>query len=212
MILTHLQRSFRLFRISEDELEVCTCKLSANLDLLSFNDGRIQNDHLMMLDIWLGHIVENTVVYNLWHEMDVTTLNHLKNNVMMTPGDPDDYTMAQVFLRKMQSILKDTVIIQDLKFSCDNGPGIAFTITPDTVELPSITEWVGSRHYWPDPWWDRGDGSTYDVVPDDESDLADKPDILVNLAEFLPNRDMPKEPAEILKPNFQLKVINNDNA
>ncbi|CAB4122821.1 hypothetical protein UFOVP29_76 [uncultured Caudovirales phage] len=211
MILTHLQRSFRLFRISGEELDVCVCKLSANLDLLSFKDGSIQNDHLMMLDMWLGHVVENTVVYDFWHEMDITTLDYLKNNVMMCPGDPDDYTLAQLFLRKMQSILQNTVTIMDLQFSTDNGPGIAFTITPDTVELPNITEWVGARHYWSDPWWDRGDGSTMDIIPDEDSNLNDKPDVLIDLTEFLPQRDQPRAPAEILKPNFQLKIINNDS-
>jgi hypothetical protein len=211
MILTHLQRSFRLFRISEGELEVCVCRISANLDLLSYKDGSAQNDHLMMLDMWLGHVVENTVVFNLWHEMDVGTLDSLHNNIMMTPGDPDDYTMAQLFLRKMQSILRDTVTIMDLQFSTDNGPGIAFTITPDTVELPNITEWVGSRHYWADPWWDRSDGSTHDIIPDDDADLSQKPNIIINLQEYLPSHDQPKAPAEILKPNFQLKIINNDS-
>jgi hypothetical protein len=177
---------------------------------MSYTDSGVQNDQLLMLDMWLSHIVENTVVYNLWHEIDVSMLDYLKNNVMMTPGDPDDYTLAQLFLRKMQSILQDTVIIQDLQFCTDSGAGIAFTITPDTVELPNITEWMGARHYWPDPWWDRGDGSTFDVIPNEDADLADKPDILMDLTEYLPVRDQPKAMAEILKPNFQLKIINND--
>jgi len=211
MILTHLQRSFRLFRIYEEELEVCVCRISANLDLMSCEDGRAQNDHLMMFDIWLGHVVENTVVYNIWHERDVDMLSDLKNNVMMTPGDPDDYTLAQVILRKMQSILKDTVIVTDLQFSSDNGPGIAFTITPDAVDLPNITEWVGERHYWPDPWWDRSDGSTFDPVPDTDADLTDKPDILVDLTEYLPVRDQPRSPAEIITPNFHLKIVSNND-
>lgn len=210
MILTHLQRSFRVFRISDDELEACVCRISANLDLLSYPDGKVQNDHLMMLDIWLAHVVENTVVYNLWHEMDTSTLDAIKNNVMQTPGDPDDFMLAQIFLRKMQSILKDTVIIQDLQFSCDSGPNIAFTITPDAIDLPTITEWIGDRHYWSSPWWDRSDGSTYDIIPDEDADLDDKPDIIVDLEEYLPVKDQPRAPAEIVKPNFQLKIINND--
>ena len=209
MILTHLQRSFRLFRISEDELETCICRFNAQIDLMSYPDGRAQNEHLMMMDLWLAHIVENSIAYNMWHEMDVSMLSSLKNNTIQIPGDPDDYTMSHVFLRKIQSILKDTVTIVDFQFSTDSGPGIAFTIMPEAVDLPTIQEWVGERHYWPDPWWNRSDGSTFDVIPDEDSDLEEKPDILVNLAEFVPNRQ-PTAPAEIITPNYHLKIISND--
>ena len=210
MILTHLQRSFRLFRIYDGDLELCHCKFSANIDLLNFADGRVQNDHLIMLDVWINHIVENSVAYNVWDDLDFSTLHALKNNVIQIPGDPDDYLLANVFFGKMQSILGETVTIQDIQFSTDSGPGIAFTISAESLDLPSITDWVGEKHYWDQPWWGRSDGSTLDVIPSEDDNLLEKPDILIDLHEFLPTRTPITNPAEIIKPNFHLKVINND--
>jgi len=165
------------------------------------------------MDCWVSMILENSIVYDVWDDIDPSTFGMLKNSVLQCPGSPDDFMIGALIFQKLQSILGDAVIIENLKIETDNGAGIAYTIHAAALEhsLPGIEDWVGERHFFDKPWWLRSDGSTLDMIPQDDEDLDDKPDILIDLSQFIPNRVSSNKPAEIIRPNFQFKVITHDD-
>lgn len=214
MIITRLQRSFHLFLVSERELESAQCRLSVEIDLLTSAETHLQNQVMNMLDHWLAMVVNDSIVVNLWHENNWhDVFNGLDNNVIQTPGEPDDFTLAMIFLAKMQSILGNLVAINSLEFVSDAGAGVSFTLSPDSVDLPTAEQWMGKHRFYDKPWWLRSDGSTCDVFADDEQDLSVKPDILIDLNTIIPAHvPVPnRQPAEIITPRFPLKVVKNDD-
>jgi len=167
-----------------------------------------------MLDHWLAMVVNDSVVVNYWHENNwPEVLNVLDNNIIQIPGEPDDFTLAMIFLTKMQSILGKSVEVNSLEFVSDAGAGVAFTLQNASVDLPSAEEWMGKKRFYDQPWWLRSDGSTCDVPAEDDQDLTQKPDILIDLAALVPSHApvINKQPAEIITPKFSLKVIKSDD-
>ena len=214
MIITRLQRSFHLFLVSESQLESAHCRISVEIDLLTSSETQRQNQVMNMLDHWLAMIVNDSIVVNLWHENDWSaTLSALDNNIILTPGEPDDFTLAMLFLTKMQSILGNAVAINSLEFVSDAGAGVSFTLSADSIDLPAGEQWMGKHRFHDKPWWLRSDGSTCDVPADADQDLTEKPDILIDLSELIPTHApvANKQPAEIITPRFPLKVIKSDD-
>jgi len=214
MIITRLQRSFHLFLVSESQLESAHCRLSVEIDLLASSETHLQNQAMNKLDHWLAMVVNDSIAVNLWHENDwPASLSALDNNIILTPGEPDDFTLAMVFLTKMQSILGNVVTINNLEFVSDAGAGVSFTLSSDSIDLPSSEQWMGKHRFYDKPWWLRSDGSTCDVPADENQDLAQKPDILIDLTELIPTHTpvVNRQPAEIITPRFPLKVIKSDD-
>tara|TARA_R110000868_G_scaffold130758_2_gene340598 strand:- start:5743 stop:6309 length:567 start_codon:yes stop_codon:yes gene_type:complete len=184
------------------------------IDLLASSDTQKQNQAMNMLDHWLAMVVNDSIVVNLWHENQwPTTLGVLDNNIIVAPGEPDDFTLSMLFLTKMQSILGNSVTINSLEFVSDAGAGVSFTITPNSVDLPIVEEWMGAHRFYDKPWWLRSDGSTCDIPADHDQDITCKPNILINLPELIPSHVAMtnKQPAEIIALRFPLKVINRDD-
>ena len=214
MIITRLQRSFHLFLVSESQLESAHCRLSVEIDLLASSETHLQNQAMNKLDHWLAMVVNDSIAVNLWHENDwPSALGVLDNNIILTPGEPDDFTLAMVFLTKMQSILGNVVTINSMEFVSDAGAGVSFTLSSDSIDLPSSEQWMGNHRFYDKPWWLRSDGSTCDVPADENQDLAQKPDILIDLTELIPTHTpvVNRQPAEIITPRFPLKVIKSDD-
>ena len=90
--------------------------------------------------------------------------------------------------------------------------------------LPNITEWMGERVYFNEPWWNRSDSSMIDMTADDTDDLSIKPELGINLIELVTDNsdliesidvekteDETKKSAEILRPTFRPRIIISDD-
>lgn len=126
------------------------------------------------------------------------------NHIMLTPEDPSDEHLAAIFQSKMCALSDGVLSFGDVRIASDNVEGLEFTFCGDSTEvLPDMEDWIGERSYFDEPWWDRDDASTLDVVPPEDADLTKPPAWAFSL-DFLRTALRPNPAGgQILRPAFR---------
>jgi len=168
------------------------------------------------IDYWFDRVVSRSIAFcqsnnaALGMVLSNTGLNKTGNMLLVTPGDPVDQHLAVLFQAKMKSLSAGSLNIGPVRVESDSVTGLAFTFIGDYKDsLPSMDEWVGTRNYFENPWWERDDASTLDVRPGPDADLNDIPSWAYKL-DFLMkstnNEPLPPATATNLRP-FKPKII-----
>jgi len=128
------------------------------------------------------------------------------NNIVLTPYEPTDDHLAVILQAKINALSSKVFNISTIELESNNSKGLVFTFFGDTTEiLPKMKDWMG-ENYFDLPWWDRNDGSTYDLM-----NLTEDP----NFFDFSFVSDAFKgnsnSMAKIIKPNFKPTIIKNDD-
>jgi hypothetical protein len=88
----------------------------------------------------------------------------IKNNFLMTPGRPNDQTIASLIYSKLVYMVGENVDIEFVTLSSKLGNHIRFTIVDESPELsvllPTKEDWWKNKL---NPWWLRNDTATYDI-------------------------------------------------
>lgn len=220
----HYATKFRATRIIGNVVYPTTFKIEADVwlgmeDLSQEEKDFNLNLTLIKIDFLFKNIMENSIIFGSMNDWALGFL--IKDNEPTTdnmlvkcPLEPSDDHLAMLIQSKMSALSKGHVMFGGVTITSNNARGLRFTFVGDgTLVLPTITEWVGERSYFDQPWWNRDDGSTYDVTPFEDSDLDDKPDFALNLdflAESL-NPIMSPKANNIIRPKFKpTVVVNND--
>lgn len=215
-IIVRYSLDVKTLRVIENEISNCHWKLKAEI----IHDPDIEPDEieikiaLMKVRYFFEEIVANSVIWcnsNEWAAkafLDDNGKPTIGNLPMLTPFEPTDDHLAIIFQSKMNAFAAPGMQFNFVELNpIDND--ISFLFVGDAEEaLPTIEEWVGDRSYFDKPWWARNDGSTIDVIPNEDANLEEKPGFAYSL-DFLGEHLRPKEitDAKIIKPAFKPQVI-----
>ena len=168
---------------------------------------------LAKIKYWFDNIVNRSVVFS-GSNAELSALlvneeggNRLENNYLMTPGEPTDDLLATLFQAKMAALSKDALQFEACEVRSNNMLGIVFTVVGDPLDLlPDMKEWIGDRSYFAEPWWNRNDASSIDVMPKEDADLTEKPKWAYTLDIKQREDDESAEPV-VVRHDFRPKVI-----
>lgn len=215
---TILRHRLRLVRLLENKLVASDCELECHVSssVMDINLDEIHL-HFAAMKLWLDDFFDTGLVYNPDTEMDTSWISLMENNVIMTPGDPMDHLMTAVIHSKLNAIGGNVVTVKRTHFFTDTSSGFSNAMTGSTDDwLPTMTEWMGMRHFHKNPWWHRADASTIDLQPKPDDDLLKIPDIGINLVDMLRSGSSDatvtdSKPAEIVKPKFKPRLVTPDD-
>lgn len=206
------QTEFNLIRLLDRRIINSRVEFSADLEI---DENATADDQVRILsgiNKWFSNILNDSIAFCSTNEISLTTLKALDNNLLFCPEDPYDHLLLLLIVAKLNAIGSNLVKITHSHLLSDLGEGYGNWFEGDPNELlPSLNEWLGEITYFDKPWWNRSDGSTLDMVVGDDDDPNIKPDILINLWDDDVSQSLNnKEPAEIIKHNFNPTIISND--
>lgn len=171
------------------------------------------------IKFWFETVVSKSVVFSRSNgtAMDML-LNEagqprLINHLMVTPYEPTDEHLAVLFQSKMSALSNGTVEFGGIRVEVEEA-GLVFTYIGDwRDDLPSMSDWFDVKpYYFEEPWWQRNDASTLDVIAPD-ADLTKLPSWAYKM-DFIENairpRSNPKPTAAedvVIRGAFRPKVI-----
>jgi hypothetical protein len=211
--------SFSLVRLLDSTLVSSNIDYYAEMEFAGDSTPEEQSVVLIKMKNWIDLFVDECIAYCPSSDISVETIAGVDNHKMMCPDEPYDHVLLALLHAKINAIGGDTLSVAYSHLTSDynDGFGVWLDGDPDGM-LPSLTEWMGKRTYFNQPWWYRGDGSMIDKPASDDDDVSVKPEILIDLdmdlhlsittinGEPLPG----KEPAEIITPNFKPTIVQDD--
>jgi hypothetical protein len=213
MIETTLHSNFQLVRLLANELIPSSCKIKLAIQLDSGTDDQDQADYLKAIKFWIDNVLNNSIIYYPGTTVDTSTFEQTANNVILSPDEPNDYHLCILLHTKLNAIGNSRVKIQKTEFSSDLGDGFECSVSGDMNDwLPPQSEWIGEPSIFAQPWWHRSDGSTIDF-PSEPGDNIErlKTSIAIDLLSYVSTtKNTTEKSAEIIKPSFKLKLIQND--
>lgn len=212
-VATTMTSRNQLIRHVDGKLLITEIQLDLSLDIPGGIDKAKQVTIITRMKQWLDLILNGCIAVNATNSRDKDWIGQINNPIMFCPDDPTDLLIQVLIHSKLNAIGDGFVRIESSHMSSDhsNGFGISFDGDPDEL-LPKQKNWMGERCYYPQPWWHRSDAGMMDVPCCENEDPNDKPDIIVDWDDLLGKNNSKAEdkPAEIIKPNFKLKIIQND--
>lgn len=212
-----MHSDFRILRLLDNELTSSDCHLEIEMQLNPDSDLDVAKTKIKAMKFWLQCFVHDCVAYNVHTNLNTSLLEEISNNIMMCPDDPHDYLLLTLLHSKLIAIGGDDILIKSTTLFADTGDGFSHTLAGLNDDfLPSIDEWIGKRRFFEQPWWNREDSSTIDLMPQDDEDLTILPKLGENLYEMV--ADLPKntavdnsQTAEIIKPMFKPQIIDGQD-
>ena len=220
----HYKTKFRATRIIENVVYPTTFRIESDIWLDMEELNKEEKDYnlnltLVKIDFFFKNIMNNSIIFGSDNEWALNCL--LKDNEPTTdnilvkcPFEPSDDRLAMLIQSKMSALSKGYVIFGGVTITSNNSRGLGFTFVGEGVNsLPTMTEWVGERSYFSEPWWNRDDSSTIDVTPFEDSDLDDKPEFAFDL-DFLGESLKPiikDNVTNIIRPKFKPVIVKNDD-
>lgn len=160
---------------------------------------------------WFDNIVAKTVAFAFDNDAAMAMLideegkNRTNNVLMITPGEPTDDLLATLFQSKVTALSGFKIEFSLMEVKSDNPMGLTFMFVGDGRKmLPSMDEWIGKRTYFKEPWWNRDDASTLDVIPPPGADTTKKPAWAFSL-DTINNPRAAETP--VIRPSFKPTII-----
>jgi hypothetical protein len=213
-VYTTYNFELKLIRCLENMLVPTTLKVAAEFIAIEDADEDDIDFAFTKIRYWLDYVVSKSVVFS--HDnssaiemfIDESTNSRLGNVMVLTPEEPDDQHLAAILQAKLTALAGGSLIFGPMELTSDNIVGLTFTFIGDSsAVLPSNEEWAGTRTYFDEPWWNRDDGSTLDVLPPEDADLSIKPSWAFNFDFLKKNRQNPTKAGMIVRPEFKPTVI-----
>lgn len=208
--IIHFSNSFKGIRIIEDALYATEWHLKADIFPDETTDNHKFNLGLTKIKFWFEQLVEDSIVFSGLNQWAIDSFVGKSANIpIVCPGEPTDDILTLLLQSKMNALADNAFTVGYVDLKSDSNNGLSFIYIGDTPpNLPSMSEWIGERSYFDQPWWARDDASTLDVVPDEDGDLDEIPEFAFKL-DFLEEAipEMPAQPAKIIRPTFTPKVI-----
>lgn len=147
---------------------------SIKIGFLPTVENRILNSIAFeKIEMFFELFVKNSIIIDKQNHQEFKNITKIENNVVSTPGMPNDQVVGSLFYLKLISIVGSDLDIQYLKLSSDLGKNIVYTFDYDSPELevliPTKKDWWENDQIEFLPWWDREDTATYDMMLDSET-------------------------------------------
>lgn len=167
---------------------------------------------LMKIRFFFDNIISKVVAFSYDNEDALGILineegkNRTSNVLMITPGDPTDEVLSTLFQAKMEALSGNRISFGLIEIKSDNHHGLAFTFVGESKRmLPTMEQWIGKRSFFDEPWWNRDDASTLDVIPAPDADLKQKPAWAFSLDGI--GAVAKASDVEVVRPQFRPTVI-----
>ncbi len=210
--LITFEHTVSFIRIVGDTLLPSNVKIRA--DIYPCSESVDEDDFdlaLSKVKFWLETIVSRCIVFSKHNSiafkllLDEEGKTICNNQLMLAPSEPTDDQLAILFQAKLSALSTDIMTFNDTQITSSNTSDLTFTFVGDAIEsLPTNEEWIGERSYFDEPWWNRDDSSTLDIVPTVDADLKEKPSWAYSL-DFL-SQAFKKNDTPIIQ-GFKPKVI-----
>ena len=217
---TIMHVDFNIMRLIENRLSSSQCSIKMNIAINPENHSSAKN-RIKAMKVWLEQYLEDSIAFSTSTTIDTSMLEGVSNNLVMCPEEPHDYLLLALIHAKMSAIADDEIVINKTSFIADTSEGFETTMQGTTEDwLPTMTDWVGPRHFHKIPWWDRSDSSTIDMKPNLDDDLTIIPKLGVDLITLVSEVDdvdttmtnpINEQPAEIIRPKFKPRIITSDD-
>lgn len=159
---------------------------------------------------WFENLVSKSIAFSFDNDgalemfIDAQGRNRTTNLIMIAPAAPTDDVLATLFQAKMSALAGGKILFGLVEVKSDNLAGLSFIYVGSAERsLPTMEQWIGERSYFDQPWWNRDDASTLDVVPPDGADLTKKPAWAFSLDMMSPK----VETGIIIRPDFKPTII-----
>lgn len=208
---------FRIIRLLEKHLVASDCQLDMEIDIVAGSDPTMAKDRLKAMKFWVETFLDGSLAFGVNTTVDTSSFESISNNIVMCPDDPHDYLLLLLMHSKLSAIGGPEISVGSMNLISDTGEGFSNSIDGFADEwLPSMSEWMGDRHFHERPWWGRDDSSTIDLHAEPDDDLSVKPELGVDLMALVrstPSSIQPAErpAAEIIKPQFKPRVLTPDD-
>lgn len=215
-VYTHFAFTIRIVRIIENVLIPSTIHFRMEFIPLETADDSELNHVFSKMRYWLDNIVCKSVVFShdnenaivMFIDEEAGGVPRIGNVIVLTPEEPEDQHLAAIFQAKLQALAGDTMAFGPVEVRSDNQLGLQFTFDGvSSAVLPSNEEWVGVRSFFDEPWWNRDDASTLDVLPPEGADLSIKPSWAFNFDFLRRPRHVSSTDGTIIRPEFRPTVI-----
>lgn len=211
---TTFTSNFSLIRLLDKSLVPSNCEVKIHLEIEPAGDDRKQEACLKAIKLWLENYLDGSIAYYPGTTVDTTLFEDIANNIILTPDEPNDYHLCILLHSKLNAIGQNLISISKTEFASDKGEGFSCSISGSTSEwLPSNKDWMGEDAIFDQPWWVRKDGSTIDLPyhQGDDKDLIRQAVLIDLVGMVIDDQPSQEQNAEIIKPAFKLKLIDNDN-
>ena len=211
-ILIDFEQQITMVRIVEDIIIPSTLLIRA--EVLPTEDGGDEDYEIAFAKVrfWLENVVTRCIAFGRTNQSALKMLisedglNNSGNLLMLTPGEPGDENLAILLQAKMSALGGGKLLFGSVEIKSNNLTGLRYTFVGSADEvLPSMAEWIGEHTYFEEPWWNRDDASTLDVIPGPEADLSKKPKWAYDL-DFIANAIRPNKEV-VIRPAFNPTVI-----
>jgi hypothetical protein len=214
-IFSHFVFSVKLIRMIDNML--FPSKIRFKMEIIPMGTDDIDKIFNKM-KFWIDKVANNSIVFSNINanaiEMFINqtaSKPRINNSIILTPEEPNDQHLAVIFQAKMQALAGQNLIFGPVEIRSDNQLGLEFTFVGNANHvLPTMDKWVGERSYFAEPWWNRDDGSSLDVLPTPDADLNDKPSFAFNF-DFLDKKSIPFKDV-VVRPVFKPVVIDGGKA
>jgi len=141
------------------------------IGFFSINPNPVLNDiGLDQIDMFFSMLMSNAVIVDKADYADSIIINDLKNNKIMVPGKGNDQVVGSLVFLKLLNIVGDNLEMDYVSITSELGKDICYTITANSLEIealvPKKSEWWGDNKVKHQPWWNRPDSATYDLLTD----------------------------------------------
>jgi len=216
-MLISFEQSFTMIRIIDNLFLSSTFDIKA--EVLGVDDSNEHDFDIAFAKVrfWLENVVSRCIAFRRGNEAALKMLitedgkNNSGNLLMLTPDEPTDESIAVLMQAKMTALAAGRLIFGSVEIKSNNLNGLRFTFVGSAHDvLPGMDDWVGAPNFFTQPWWDRDDASTIDVVPAEDTDLTKTPAWAYDL-DFIANAMRPpQEP--LFRAEFKPTIINGGKA
>jgi hypothetical protein len=190
--------------------------MNINAEVMHIEDSSDEDIEVAFTKIkyWLENVVGRCIAFNRGNSdalqmlLDADGNNRTRNVLMVTPEDPSDEHIAAIMQAKLTALSGGALLFGTTTVCSDNVEGLSFSFVGDSnLVLPDMSEWIGERSFFENPWWSRDDASTLDVVPPADADLTKPPAWSYSLDFIRQSISPPTPTAVVVRPAFRPTVI-----
>lgn len=168
-----LKREFTAIRVFEYSMTPVTFTLKIECSL-PHNKTKTPSEQIkqssvahQLINIWLANVLDDVVVVDPTTEMGEFLLATTENNIMTTPGNPDDNVLARLIHSKLSTIAKGNIHISKLVLVSSDTDHTERHWTGTDYLLPESSYKDDDETVHSDPWWKRYSFEVSDYLSSD---------------------------------------------
>lgn len=176
------------------------------IGFFSISENPILNDiALDQIDMFFSMLMSNALIVDKKDYDNSDFLKTMKNNKFMVHGKGNDQIVGSLVFLKLVNIVGDNLEIDHITITSELGKDICYAIGADSLEIEALVPkkevWWENDRVKHQPWWNRSDSATYDILNDDkiyEGDF-DWQDIFKDEFEEAKNYNKPSAKGKVFK-------------